>query len=401
MATEIKLSIIQTDPAVIAPLLEKFEAENRVRVHVTTSPWDTTWSQLVKVALYGDGPDVSEIGSTWISDLVSMQAIFPFSPRELVGLGKSDEFFPASWTGGIPANQTQLFAFPWLTGVRVLYYRANLLEKAGVNADQAFSSFAELENTIRSLHQNKIEYPWIVPTDPTHTTLLNVSSWVWANGGNLMHSDGKSVMFDHLEALEGIRQYFRLGRYIPQELQTLQGLAADDWFTEKQSSAITMSGPWLLQQIRKRLSPEEASQIKIALLPGPNFSGGSYLATWKHSTKRELALKLIRYLTDNEPQRIYSQHVGLMPVRIEALKHPPYTTDPMLQKMIEAQAAGRHFQVTRMWGLVEDRLTSAFSALWKNIFTDPNQDSDPLVTTLMQNLARRINLTLSTQNTTP
>ena len=63
MHPEIELSIIETDSAIIAPILEKFESENRVHVRVTTSPWDTSWGQLVKVALYSDGPDVSEIGT--------------------------------------------------------------------------------------------------------------------------------------------------------------------------------------------------------------------------------------------------------------------------------------------------------------------------------------------------
>jgi multiple sugar transport system substrate-binding protein len=398
MPSEIELSIIQTNPAIIAPILEKFEAENHVRVRVTTSSWDTSWSQLVKVALYGDGPDVSEIGSSWVSDLVSMQAILPFSNRELAILGKPEEFFPASWAGGIPADQKQLYAFPWMTGVRVIYYRSNLLEKAGVDADKAFSSFQELENAIQILSRKKIQYPWIVPTDPTHTTLLNVVSWVWANGGQFMSSNGKSVMFDHPEALEAFQQYFRLGLYIPQTLHTLTGIAADDWFIEKNTSAMTISGPWMLQQIRNRLSPQEAAKIKIALLPGPNFSGGSYLVAWKHSHKREFALRLIRYLTESEPQQVYSQQIGLMPVRIEALKQPPYTTDPLLQKMVEAQPLGRHFQVTRMWGLVEDRLTTTFAVLWKLIFEHPQKDPDQIVTETIQNLARRLNLTLDTHS---
>jgi len=65
----------------IESLLQEFESQARIHVNLTVLDWATGHSQLVREALYNRGPDVSEIGSTWTSDLVAMNALRPF-PRK-------------------------------------------------------------------------------------------------------------------------------------------------------------------------------------------------------------------------------------------------------------------------------------------------------------------------------
>lgn len=88
MTSEIEFSIMDSSnlPA-IETLLAQFEAETHIHVNVRTLEWDTAWSDLVKVAIYGDGPDVSEIGSTWLGDLVAMNAVAEFGAALGFGAG--------------------------------------------------------------------------------------------------------------------------------------------------------------------------------------------------------------------------------------------------------------------------------------------------------------------------
>ena len=71
----------------IKPTLEQFEAETNVHVNITVLEWDTAWSEILKTALYQHGPDISEIGSTWVSSLVGMNSLRSFSNEELTVLG--------------------------------------------------------------------------------------------------------------------------------------------------------------------------------------------------------------------------------------------------------------------------------------------------------------------------
>lgn len=87
---EIELSIMSRGPTTaddLRPLLEEFEVKNRTRVRLRIFEWDTAWADLVKVALYQDGPDVSEIGSTWLGSFVAMNALQQFSDREISLVG--------------------------------------------------------------------------------------------------------------------------------------------------------------------------------------------------------------------------------------------------------------------------------------------------------------------------
>ena len=164
MPQELEFSIMAESPANIQPLLDQFEAEYRIRVRLRLLTWDIAWSDLVKVALYGDGPDVSEIGSTWLGDLVAMNALRPFAEQELAALGKPSDFLPSAWNGGRVANQAQMWAIPWFTGARLLFYRRHLLERAGVDERTAFTTAGQFDETLSRLQASGAQVPWTVPT---------------------------------------------------------------------------------------------------------------------------------------------------------------------------------------------------------------------------------------------
>src|SRR5258706_371407 len=66
--TELELSIMADCTAGIQPLLDQFESESGMRVRLRLLAWDTAWSDLVRVARCGDGPDRSEVGGAWPGD---------------------------------------------------------------------------------------------------------------------------------------------------------------------------------------------------------------------------------------------------------------------------------------------------------------------------------------------
>src|SRR5260370_17937150 len=112
MRTELELSIMADSPAGIQPLLDQFESESGIRIRLRLLLWDTAWSDLVKVALYGDGPDVSEIGSTWLGDLVAMNALRPSAEAETASLERPSPFLPSAGQGGRLTAPTQPLPTP-------------------------------------------------------------------------------------------------------------------------------------------------------------------------------------------------------------------------------------------------------------------------------------------------
>jgi multiple sugar transport system substrate-binding protein len=390
MSQEIELSIMADSPAGLQPLLDQFEAEQGIHVRPRLLSWDTAWSDLVKVALYSHGPDVSEIGNTWLGDLVAMNALREFSSSEIGALGKASAFLPLAWQGTRLVGQPETWAIPWVTGMRLLFYRRHLLSQAGIDEDLAFHTAGALNHTVSELQTNGIQVPWTVPTGLTHTTLLNITSWVWGAGGDFISPDGKLTLFSQPAALAGIRAYFALGRFLAPSVRHLNGLQPDDQFLKDSQTAMTISGPWLFNQV----GPELAAQLGVALPPGASLVGGSHLVIWKHCPQPEAALKLIQFLTGTPAQIAYGQHVGLLPVTLEALSAPPFSTDPLWQLAIRGVKTGRTLPVTRSWGLMEDRLTSALSAIWTETLNTPDPDLEIAIAKRLEPLARRLDLVL-------
>jgi multiple sugar transport system substrate-binding protein len=389
MPEEIEFSIMAPHAGDIQPLLDRFEAEQGVRVRLRLLTWDIAWSTFVRTALYGDGPDVSEIGTTWLGDLVGMNALRPFNAAEVASFGKASAFTPAAWKTVTQSGDPHVWGIPWLTGARLLYYRPALLERAVVDPQSAFGSNQALEAAVRRLQAAGVAVPWTVPTGHTHTTLLNIASWVWAAGGDFLSANGRATRFMELESLEGMRAYFALGRYLAHQVRHLNGLEPDEHFLSEPETALTVSGPWLFCEASRR-GHLQAGSIAVALPPGPSFVGGSNLMIWKHSRNPETAVKLVRFLTQKAPQVAYCPYIGLLPARLEALGESPFSSDPFWQVAARGVESGRIFPTIRLWGLVEDRLTAAFGAVWADLLADPDLEPGIALQKHLSPLATRL-----------
>lgn len=393
MTTEIEFSIMAADlPARehIQPLIEQFEAENNIRVRLRLLTWDSGWGDLIRVALYGDGPDVSEIGTTWLGDMVAMNALHEFTPSEIQILGGAGAFLPSAWGNTHLFGQTQTWAIPWVTGVRLLYYRRSLLQQAGIDEATAFQSAQSLDETLSRLQAAGVPNPWTVPTGFTHTTLLNAASWVWEAGGDFLDANARHSAFSEPAARAGLQAYFGLGRFISPAAKYLNGLRPDRFFLNEAGTAMTMSGPWLQAQA----SIDLKANLGVALHPGALFVGGSNLVVWRHSPHTEAAIRLIRFLTRPESQVAYCQRVGLLPVTHAATAMPPFSTEPIWQLSTKGLKAGRGFPITRSWGLMEDRLASSFAAIWSDFFKTPEPDLEAIISRHLEPLSRRLDLVL-------
>jgi multiple sugar transport system substrate-binding protein len=391
MSAELEFSIQAPNADLIHPLLNEFEAKYHIHVNVRVLAWETAWSDLVKVALYNDGPDLSEVGSTWLGDLIAMSALHAFTPEEINQVGKAGRFLPAAWQGCQLFDQPEVWAIPWLVGARFVFYRRDLILRAGVDEKTAFATAENFDLTLHRLQDHDVPVPWIVPTVATHTTLLNAASWVWAAGGDFVSPDGKHILIAQHHAIAGLRNYFALGRFVPPAWRQLNALLPDSQFLQHDDTAATLSGPWLFSL----LSPDLRDNVDLALPPGAPFLGGSHLVIWKHSRKQDAALKLIRFLSQTEVQAQYAQRIGLLPAVVEAFNEEPFNTDRLWQLAGQAVKAGRAVPITRTWGLMEDRLAAEFGAVWAELYADPKID---LVTALqhrLEPLAKRLDQVLT------
>jgi len=394
---ELELSIMSRGPTTIAdlqPLLDQFEAEQRVHVRVRVLNWDTAWADLLKVALYQYGPDVSEIGTTWLSSFVAMDALQPFGGSGTSVAGDPSAFLSSSWQSGMLAQRlgepALPWAIPWWADTRIIYYRRDILAQAGVDLVQsAFDSPVHLAQTLGQLQAAGVPIPWVVPTHQSRMTVHNVAGWVWGAGGDFIADDGRHVLFDQAKARTGICAYLDLARFLAEPARGLDDTQSDGLFHQGQAAAV-ISGPWLLQFA----SPEVIAQVGMAFPPGIPFVGGSHLVLWKHAVHDAAAVKLIRFLTGQHVQSSFGRRAGLLPTRHDVLSNPPFSDDPLYQVVAQGLRMGRSFPSVPLWGLVEEKLNEVLGHLWADLLADLHLDLGKAVAEHLEPLARRLNLTL-------
>ena len=390
-SVEIEFSLITllNPPGLVEKILDEFEKQSKIRVKYRKLEWATAWSDLVKFAIYKDGPDVSEVGTTWVGDMVGMEAVRPLSRTDVFSIGGANAFLPSAWNSCMTADQ-RIWAVPWLSDTRVLYYRRDLLEKAGVDPVKAFQTHESLKTTLQRLQDGGIEYPWVIPTHRTRMTLHNVAAWVWGAGGDFISADGVHVTFQHPKALEGFRQYFELAKFIAPGAHELDDTQSDAMFWQGKS-AVTISGPWLLRT--PGIKPEVLGNIGVTFPPGIPWFGGSNLVIWQYSTHIRESLAFIRFITSKQVRETFMSDATMLPVRRDVLDSPSFA-DPRFEYLRKGLQTGRAFYLIHNWGMVEDRLSSVLSNIWTQIVQTPDLDLPALLEQELSNLARRLELAM-------
>ena len=387
-----------TTPDFLREAVADFARKRNRPVEITSRPWNLAWQDLMKVALYGTGADVSGIGSTWISSFVNMNALRPFSAAEIANLGGEEAYFPSAWQAARVVSDPRIWSIPFALDVRVIFYWRDMLDRASLDGSQAFQTLEQVDETLHRLQACGVPEPWAMVTGRTTLDIVYyASSWLWAKGGDFISPDGKYVVFRSTEARTALRAYYNLYRYMPHDPMPTTENEVTDLFFDRRVAAI-MTGPWLLERERyRRLSADELSRLGAALPPGPSFIGGAHLGIWAHVNPRleSAAIELIQCLSAPPVQVEYARQTGLLPARLEALRQPPYTTDPRLQIMVKAMESGRSHAGIPSWGLVEERLSTALATIWADIKQNPQRDLDVLIGAQLEPLASRLDLLLS------
>ncbi len=369
----------QTGPT-LRKVLDEFERRNNIRVNLKVLGWETARQEIKSYALQQRGPDVSVMATTWVRDLISMNALQPLKNRS-TGLlvGRPEEFIPATWETTHGDSEDVAFSVPWLVDTYIIHYRRDLLEKAGLDPQSAFTSLAQLEDTVRRLNQAGEIFPIQLPYSyDRFCTLHTLAAWIWSKGGDFCTADGKRVLYDQPEALQSILEYFRLASHIKPDARQLL-MRPDSVNLFRQGQAAIAFAVLTLTRDRATISPSVLENWAAAPIPGPHFVGGVNLVLWKYCRREQAAQELIRYL--NKPEVVLECAKAMLtsPARLDALFSDEYLSDPILRVVGESARTGRGHLPVPMWGLIEDRLCDVLTTIGANVLDSPDGAADAMI----------------------
>lgn len=384
----------QTGPA-LRRVLDEFERRHNIRVNLKVLAWETARQEIKGYALQQRGPDVSVMATTWVKDLISMNALQPLKNRS-TGLlvGKPEDFIAATWETTHGDVEDTPFSVPWLVDTYVIHYRRDLLEKAGIDPQTAFSSLAQLDDTVRRLNEAGTPFPVQLPYSyDRFCTLHTLAAWIWSKGRDFCTPDGKRVLYDQPEALQSILEYFHLASHVKADARQ-QLMRPDSYNLFRQGQAALAFAVLTLTRDRDTIPPAVLENWAAAPFPGPHFVGGVNLVVWKYCRREQAAQELIRYL--NRPEVVLECAKAMLtsPARLDALSSDEYQSDPILRVVGESARTGRGHLPVPMWGLIEDRLCDALTTIGATVLDSPDGNADAMITQTIKATAKRLNLTL-------
>jgi multiple sugar transport system substrate-binding protein len=350
----------------VQDLLQGFEDRGRSKVKISYRSWDSAWSDMVRNSIHGTSPTISEVGTSWVPDLVGMNALFPLPASLIAKLGDKTDYVPQSWKSCFLVNGLEMWAVPWVSGSRVIYYRRDLLAKAGINPEAAFLNPAALLQTLSRLKDAGVERPWITSTVASLNTLHLISSWLWAAGGDYISQDGLKLLFAEKEAIEGMAKFFSMARYLGPDPHECSYAEAIDLFW-KGEAAVTMDGTWIYGAQKPTAAPVVLENLGVALAPGPAYVGGSNLAIWTNTADKFSAEELLLFMIEPASIIAMSRVTGLAPARLELLKSPDVFEPSFGDVFSRAIETGRSMPNQMFSGMVEDKLHYVFGNIWADV----------------------------------
>jgi multiple sugar transport system substrate-binding protein len=287
-----KLDVLATD----------FMAENPdVQVRVTPIAWDVAHEKLITSVAGGQAPDVSQMGTTWMGEFAQTGAL-----EEVPDSIDMESFFEGARNTAIIDDT--VYGVPWYVETRLLYYRTDIAEKAGITEPP--ETWDELKEMARALKEKG---------GARYGISLSPNNWqeflpfVWQTGGEVMQ-DGEFT-FDSpevVEALEFYKSFFEEGltaESVPEGFDIVPAFVAG-------THPMFFSGPWHVSLIEEQGADIEG---KWAIAPMPekdsrtSFVGGSDLVVFKDSENKDAAWKFVEYLSQPEVQQKWYTEVSALP----------------------------------------------------------------------------------------
>ena len=351
-------------------MVEPFTAKTGVNVDVQEVGWDVQFDRIRNAAVSGEGPDITQAGTTQVPFFAALGGFTDLSDR-IADIGGKSAYAEGIWNTTQVEGQDGTWAIPWFTEARSIYYRKDVLEKAGVDPATAFQDLDSFKATLQAI-KDKVPgiEPFGAPGKKAYDLVHQVMPFVWDNGGAELSSDAKSSTINTAEAQQGVEF---MGDLITAGLFDKSQLERDGTQVENQFKggrlAVWIGGPWVLGSIGRAeddtWSDKARANVGVAPMPtGPGgkaftFVGGSDLMLLKSSKHPNEAWALMKFLSQDQTQKDYASLLGMFPARLEPQQQVGASSENH-KAFFEAIQSGRTYAPIPQWGQIENAYKTRF-----------------------------------------
>lgn len=299
-------------------MADKYMAANPdVKVSVTPVDWGQAVAKLQTAIAGGETPDVSQMGTDMMGQFVETGALEP------VGEGiDPSAFFESAWQTGVVDGQA--YGVPWYVETRVLYYRTDIAEKAGITAAPA--TWDDLKAMAKAMQaQGGAEFGIALGTKNSQEYL----PFVWSNGGDVLGADGAFAL-DSPQAVEALTFYDSFFEEGLTPTSVPEGFDVTPAFVSG-THPMFFSGPWHVGLITEAGGADIEGKWAVVPIPkkvtGTSFVGGSNLVVFKDSPNKDAAWSFVQFMADPANQVAWYEEATVLPAVQSAWDDPALASD--------------------------------------------------------------------------
>jgi multiple sugar transport system substrate-binding protein len=356
-ADELSFWAMGRESEVVARLLPEFERTHPgVHVSVHQLPWSGAHAKLLTGFVGNATPDVAQLGNTWIPELAELHALEPLGDRvQHSSAVPPSDYFVGIWDTNVIDGV--LYGVPWYVDTRLLFYRTDLLKKAGFDAPP--EDWRQWRRTMAALKEQAgpDRYAILLPLnefEPLTALALQQSDPLLRDRGGRGNFESPGFR----KALGFYVEMFDRG-WAPQMSNTQISNVWDEF--GRGFFAYYISGPWNIAEFEHRLPPERRHDWMTAPLPGPDgpgasIAGGSSLVIFAASHHKAQAWQLIEYLSRPDVQERFRALTGDMPPRRSVWDLPALAADPYARAFRQQLERARPAPKVPEWEHIADEL---------------------------------------------
>lgn len=294
-------------------------------VTVTNIPWADVMTKYQTAVAAGTVPDAIMIGSSFLPAMVAAGGLAAV-PDGLVDDSTMNETAAESTV----VDGTS-YAVPWYVETRVLYYRSDLAQAAGMSAPTSWDEFTTFAQGFKDAGST---YGIQLPMGDAEDSTQVIMPFYAQAGGEVLDSGGDAYAWDH-DALVDALEYY--GSFFT------DGLAPTSGYGDSQTAAFVdgsnpafISGPWMVSVLADMEDADWVAQ-NVATVPVPagsanndSYLGGGHLGVFSDAKNADGAWKFVRWLAEADTQKAWFDATSDLPAVTSVLSGDTFAADPRL-----------------------------------------------------------------------
>jgi multiple sugar transport system substrate-binding protein len=336
-----------------------FEAENPdVRVSLEVVNWDTLFQKLTTDIAGGAAPDVSIIGTRWLTDFVEQGIAEPLD--EYMKDEVRGRFIPVFLDPSVIDDQ--VYGLPWTASARAMFYNQELLDQAGVASVP--ETWEELREAARAITENTDAFGFGLQGAEIETDVYWYYA-MWSFGGDIITEDGQSGVAspEAIQAAEFYKQLIDEGLTQP-DPTAYNRENIQDLFKQGRLGMV-ISAPFLIGQL-----DNEAPDLNYGIAPVPQqeqqvtYGVTDSIMMFSSSQAKEEAWRFLEFVFRSDVHIDFTVAESFLPVLTAETEDPYFQENEQLRVFADLLPVARFAPNVPDWERIADHTITALQQIY-------------------------------------